>query len=63
MSVRDDYKINNSEKWKDLSIKDVENKKCFQDILDQVQQEAFMEGYCYAIQVLKENIVNKEKTK
>ena len=63
MSVRDDYKINNSEKWKDLSIKDVENKKYFQDILDQVQQEAFMEGYCYAIQVLKENIVNKEKTK
>lgn len=34
----------------------VQNKDV-QEILEQVQREAFMEGHRYAIEVLKENIV------
>lgn len=32
-----------------------------QEMLEVLQQEAFMEGYRYAIKVLQESIVGKEK--
>ena len=33
------------------------------ELLEKVRQEAFMEGYKYAIQVLEEGLVQKEKIK
>ncbi len=44
--------MDNSEKMKKQMIK----------IIEKVQQEAFMEGYKYAITILEDGIVKKEKT-
>lgn len=35
--------------------------KDIMETIDQIQQEAFMEGYRYAIEVLKEGMVKKEE--
>lgn len=34
-----------------------------EEMLEEICQEAFMEGYRYAIEILKAHIVDKEKTK
>lgn len=41
--------------------KEVFQKEEFLEAIDQIQQEAFMEGYRYAIKVLKEGMVKKEE--
>ena len=42
---------------------EAENQKHMGEMLEQIRQEAFLEGYTYAIELLQESIVNKEKTK
>ncbi len=34
--------------------------KCIEDIIEETQREAFMDGYEYAIAVLKDGIVKKQ---
>ena len=62
-------------RYKDLIEKDIrnndslptecddDNKGRINEMLERVQQEAFMEGYRYAIKVLEDSIVDKEKAK
>ena len=48
---------------KEREMLEAENQKHMGEMLEQIRQEAFLEGYTYAIELLQESIVNKEKTK
>ena len=61
--------------YKDLIAKDIRDKDSLpteyagggkgkmNEMLERIRQEAFMEGYRYAIKVLEDSIVDKEKAK
>ena len=55
-------KNNKREETENLQYMTLEKKE-MENLIEKIQQEAFMEGFHYAIEILESCIIDKEKTK